>query len=267
MLYWDEAGHQITLAYRRGSETASLQISSTLGGTLEARPVTVDGVSADLYLEETQEEGNALVWARDGLLFWMIAPCSQEELTAMAESVEVLPVEYKLTWVPEGYELYLQNDTFGHTFTFLYKNPEGNMMCFLYQPDKEKARMYLVPNEDSTEKQVSVKGDPGDLYRRRSREAPKVSWSGGTRRWKRFAPSAHPCLRRTFSKWRRASRGQRLLQKSGSPTGFLWGIAVREALPVPAPRNTSMKTKTAMKSNLRSWVLQRRRRKKNSRRP
>ncbi|WP_295753491.1 DUF4367 domain-containing protein [uncultured Oscillibacter sp.] len=164
VLYRDEKGRQITLAYRRGSETASLQISSTLGGTMEARPVTVDGAAADLYLEETQEAGNALVWARDGLLFWMIAPCSQEELTAMAESVEVLPVEYKLTWAPEGYELYLQNDTFGHTFTFLYKNPEGNMMCFLYQPDKEKARMYLVPNEDSTEKQVSVKGNPGDLY-------------------------------------------------------------------------------------------------------
>ena len=164
VLYWDEAGHQITLAYRRGSETASLQISSTLGGTLEARPVTVDGVSADLYLEETQEEGNALVWARDGLLFWMIAPCSQEELIAMAESVEVLPVEYRLTWVPEGYELYMQNELFSQLISFHYKNPEGDMMSFTYQPDREDARMYLIPNEGSAEKQISVRGNPGDLY-------------------------------------------------------------------------------------------------------
>ena len=164
VLYRDEKGHQITLAYRRGSETASLQISSTLGGTLEARPVTVDGVSADLYLEETQEAGNALVWARDGLLFWMIAPCSQEELIAMAESVEVLPVEYRLTWVPEGYELYMQNETLSHLVSFVYKTPEGNMLSFTYQPDLEGTKMYLIPDEDGTEKQVSVKGNPADLY-------------------------------------------------------------------------------------------------------
>ncbi len=164
VLYRDEKGRQITLAYRRGSETASLQISSTLGGTMEARPVTVDGASADLYLEETQEAGNALVWARDGLLFWMIAPCSQEELTAMAESVEVLPVEYRLTWVPEGYELYLQNDTFGNSFSFLYKNPEGRLLHFMVQLDLEGARAYLYPNENAEEKQVLVGRNPADLY-------------------------------------------------------------------------------------------------------
>lgn len=164
VLYRDERGRQITLAYRRGSETAGLQISSALGGTLEDRPVTVDGAPADLYLEKTQEAGNALVWARDGLLFWMIAPCSQEELIAMAESVEVLTVEYRLTWVPECYALYMQNDTFGNTISCLYKNPEGRIISFLYQPDREKARMYLIPNEDSTEKRVSVHGNPGDLY-------------------------------------------------------------------------------------------------------
>ena len=164
VLYRDEKGRQITLAYRRGSETASLQISSTLGGTMEARPVTVDGAAADLYLEETQEAGNALVWARDGLLFWMIAPCSQEELTAMAESVEVLPVEYRLTWVPEGYELYLQNDNFGNSFSFLYKNPEGRLLHFVVQLDLEGARAYLYPNENAEEKQVLVGRNPADLY-------------------------------------------------------------------------------------------------------
>ena len=164
VLYRDEKGRQITLAYRRGSETASLQISSTLGGAMEARPVTVDGAAADLYLEETQEAGNALVWARDGLLFWMIAPCSQEELTAMAESVEVLPVEYRLTWVPEGYELYMQNDTFGNSFSFLYKNPEGRLLHFMVQLDREGARSYLFPNENAEEKQVLVGRNPGDMY-------------------------------------------------------------------------------------------------------
>ena len=164
VLYRDEKGRQITLAYRRGSETASLQISSTLGGAMEARPVTVDGAAADLYLEETQEAGNALVWARDGLLFWMIAPCSQEELTAMAESVEVLPVEYRLTWVPEGYELYMQNDTFGNSFSFLYKNPEGRLLHFMVQLDREGARSYLFPNENAEEKQVLVGRNPADMY-------------------------------------------------------------------------------------------------------
>lgn len=164
VLYRDEKGHQITLAYRRGSETASLQISSTPGGALEARPVTVDGASADLYLEETQEAGNALVWARDGLLFWMIAPCSQEELIAMAESVEVLPVEYRLTWVPEGYELYMQNETFGNTNSFLYKDQEGRLLHFIVLLDREGARSYLYPNKNAVEKHVLVGRNPADLY-------------------------------------------------------------------------------------------------------
>ena len=165
VLYRDERGRQITLAYRRGSETAGLQISSALGGTLEDRPVTVDGAPADLYLEETQEAGNALVWARDGLLFWMIAPCSQEELIAMAESVEVLTVEYRLTWVPEGYELYIQDDGFGGQFaSFLYKNQKGEVINYIYQLDREDGRTYLVPNEGSIEKKVYVGQYTADLY-------------------------------------------------------------------------------------------------------
>lgn len=160
--YQNDEGYIITLSYVRSSEAVHPHVVPSDGGELTLQPVRVGGLPGDLYLEEG--EATALVWAQDGLLFSIQGCCTAEELIAMAESVEVLPVEYRPAWVPEGYELYLQNNTFHHTFTFLYKNPEGNMMCFLYQPDEEKARMYLVPNEGSTEKRVSVNGDPGDLF-------------------------------------------------------------------------------------------------------
>ena len=38
------------------------------------------------------------------------------------------------------------------------------MMSFKYQPDREGIKMYLIPNEGSAEKQISVRGNSGDLY-------------------------------------------------------------------------------------------------------
>lgn len=160
--YQNNDGYVITLSYYRGTEAVHPHVVPSDGGELTLQPVRVGGLPGDLYLEEG--EANALVWAQDGLLFSIQGYCTAEEMIAMAESVEVLPVEYRLTWVPEGYELYMQNETFSHLVSFVYKTPEGNMLSLTYQPDLEGAKMYLIPDEDGTEKQVSVKGNPADLY-------------------------------------------------------------------------------------------------------
>ena len=123
-----------------------------------AQEFDVTGLSPDRC------EASVLVWAQDGLLFSIQGYCTNEELIAMAESVEILPVEYRPTWVPEGYELYLQNDTFGNSFSFLYKNPEGRLLHFMVQLDREGARSYLFPNENAEEKQVLVGRNPADMY-------------------------------------------------------------------------------------------------------
>ena len=165
VLYRDEKGHQITLAYRRSSQSASLQISSTLGGTLEAQSVMVNSVPADLYLEESQEAGNALVWEKDGLLFWMIAPCSKEELVKMAESVKTAPVDLRPAWVPEGYAVYervLRNTNVA--ITTIYEDQEGKFLIFSCYLNGDFGQIYLTPNEGSVEKHVSVGGHPADLY-------------------------------------------------------------------------------------------------------
>ena len=160
--YQNDDGYIINLSYVRGSEAVHPHVVPSNGGELTFRPVRVGGLPGDLYLEEG--EANALVWAQDGLLFSIQGYCTSEELIAMAESVEVLPVEYRLTWVPEGYELYMQNDTFGNSFSFLYKNPEGRLLHFMVQLDREGARSYLFPNENAEEKQVLVGRNPGDMY-------------------------------------------------------------------------------------------------------
>ena len=160
--YQNDEGHIINLSYVRGSEAVHPHVIPSDGGELTLRPVRVDGLPGDIYLEEG--EASVLVWAQDGLLFSIQGYCTNEELIAMAESVEILPVEYRPTWVPEGYELYLQNDTFGNSFSFLYKNPEGRLLHFMVQPDREGARSYLYPNENAEEKQVLVGRNPADLY-------------------------------------------------------------------------------------------------------
>ena len=160
--YQNDDGYIINLSYVRCSEAVHPHVVPSDGGELTLQPVRVGGLPGDLYLEEG--EANALVWAQDGLLFSIQGYCTSEELIAMAESVEVLPVEYRLTWVPEGYELYMQNDTFGNSFSFLYKNLEGRLLHFMVQLDREGARSYLYPNENAEEKQVLVGRNPADLY-------------------------------------------------------------------------------------------------------
>ena len=160
--YQNDDGYIITLSYHRSSEAVHPYVVPSDGGELTLQPVQIGGLPGDLYLEEG--EANALVWSQDGLLFSIQGYCTAEELIAMAENVEVLPVEYRPTWVPEGYELYMQNELFSQLISFLYKNPEGDMMSFTYQPDREDIKMYLIPNEGSAEKQISVRGNPGDLY-------------------------------------------------------------------------------------------------------
>ena len=167
--YQNDEGYIVTLSCFRGSEAVHPYVVPSDGGELTLQPVQVGGLPGDLYMEEG--EAGVLLWVQDGLLFSIQGYCSAEELIAMAESVEVQPVEYRPAWIPEDYELYMQNETFSHLVSFLYRNPEGNMMSFTYQPDREGAKVYLIPNEGSMEKRVSVKGNPADLYLVKTGEA------------------------------------------------------------------------------------------------
>ena len=160
--YQNDEGYVITLSYSRSTEALHPHVVPSDGGELTLQPVRVGGLPGDLYLEK--DEANVLVWAQDGLLFSIQGYCTAEEMIAMAESVKVMPVEYRPTWIPEGYALYIQNENFDNTVSFLYKDQEGRLMNFMILMDREGARSYLYPNENAVEKQVLVGGNPADLY-------------------------------------------------------------------------------------------------------
>lgn len=163
VMYQNQEGYVISFLYVRQAESALPQVSS-ISGRLEARTVQVNGRSADLYLEEGK--ASALVWpdSRTGMLFMIQATCSEEELVKMAESVEVVPKEFRAAWLPEGYTLVHKfgEDSKSHK-TFLYEN-ENRETIILLCGGEESNKLYLSPNEDHIEKKVSIGGCEGDLF-------------------------------------------------------------------------------------------------------
>ena len=99
--YQNDEGYVITLSYSRSTEAVHPHVVPSDGGELTLQPVRVGGLPGDLYLEK--DEANVLVWAQDGLLFSIQGYCTAEEMIAMAESVKVMPVEYRPTWIPKGF--------------------------------------------------------------------------------------------------------------------------------------------------------------------
>ena len=91
--YQNDEGCIVTLSCFRGSEAVHPYVVPSDGGELTLQPVQVGGLPGDLYMEEG--EAGVLLWAQDGLRFSIQGYCSAEELIAMAESVEVQPVEYR----------------------------------------------------------------------------------------------------------------------------------------------------------------------------
>ena len=150
--YEDGKGGLLTILHPEDFDPGTLM----LVGEAEIVSVFVGENPADLYLDRVPGNANNLVWVdRDtGILYWISGPLTGEELVRVAESMEKReeppPLEeYWLTWTPYGYQEAerSQRENRGHV---LYRD--------------EKGRMYLIPNGDSTEKRVSVNGNPGDLY-------------------------------------------------------------------------------------------------------
>lgn len=163
VLYQNDEGDLISFGYCRNSESVHPHVVPSGEKTLPPQTVLVNGEKADLYLDEGV--ANLLVWAEDGLFFYLQGNCSAQELTAMAESQEViLPDRYPI-WVPEGYVLYersFRNSKMSTTTT--YENAKGEFIIFCCQLNEDDRQFFLFPNEESVEKRVFVNGHPADLY-------------------------------------------------------------------------------------------------------
>lgn len=89
-----------TIEYRNNSDnfvafsyfqnTSSLAFQIDLDGTEIYKQVSVNGITAELYLDQDEGDTNILIWMDEGsnTVFRILAPFNEDELIRMAESVE-----------------------------------------------------------------------------------------------------------------------------------------------------------------------------------
>ena len=96
-----KAGTHFVAIYRNEQEEAIIFNCSANDESLIFRikredaqisPVTVNGTSADLYLDQDENNINYLVWKDEDaeLIFWIMSPLETDELVKIAESVEIV---------------------------------------------------------------------------------------------------------------------------------------------------------------------------------
>ena len=102
--------------------------------------VTVGDYAADLIQFESGETSDALVWTDGKDRFYVVSGyLTKEELLKVAESVywpsdaneSAGPGNYTLTQIPDGYELFYEEDT-GARISKFYCNEPGNLLKYHY---------------------------------------------------------------------------------------------------------------------------------------
>lgn len=141
--------------------------------------VLVNGNPAELYLDQDEDEASILLWKdRDeGTIFCVSAQVSETELIKMAESIEAVPVGYRLDWVPEGFELFDSDSKMPIMITYYREN--GDMLELRISISTDSLQVQVGVTEADTYKRVSISGRPGDLYLDASGENSILVWMDG----------------------------------------------------------------------------------------
>ena len=105
VVYGSDA-NEIELQYYFATKSTHVYVSND---SCEVRYVSVHDGGADLYLAFAEGQSNKLVWYSEdrSVIFVLTAPCGEETLIRMAESVrgskdEKAVLRYDLGWLPEG---------------------------------------------------------------------------------------------------------------------------------------------------------------------
>ena len=105
VVYGSDA-NEIELQYYFATKSTHVYVSND---GCEVRYVSVHDGGADLYLASAEGQSNKLVWYSEdrSVIFVLTAPCGEETLIRMAESVrsskdEKAVLRYDLGWMPEG---------------------------------------------------------------------------------------------------------------------------------------------------------------------
>lgn len=86
IIYENTEGEILTFFYTRNKDSANLYFEQDV---TEIETVLVGNIYADLYLDKRENEANTLIWddEKNGILFWISAHCTSDELIMIAESI------------------------------------------------------------------------------------------------------------------------------------------------------------------------------------
>ena len=160
LIYHNDARERIFFSSSSGGASPVLQI--VRDGTETYKQVSVNGMPAELYLDQDEGEANILIWTdEEGAVFWISSALDETELIKIAESVEDVPATWHPTWLPEGYEVF--DETSG-TPAYNGYISGGKRIDLVVLDSIASAAIYIMPEEGDIEKQVFVSGSPADLY-------------------------------------------------------------------------------------------------------
>lgn len=86
IIYENSEGDILTFFYTRNKDSANLYFEQD---KTQIEDVLIGNIHADLYLDKRENEANTLIWddEENGILFWISAHCTSEELIMIAESI------------------------------------------------------------------------------------------------------------------------------------------------------------------------------------
>ena len=150
--------------FRRLSDTMTPVFQIERDGTETYQKVLVNGMPAELYLDQDEGASHVLLWMDEtkNSIFCISGPFDKEELLKMAESIEPVRLVYSLGWVPDGYEWFDSRCEIPELIK--YRRENGDMILLSIMKSVESMEMQVGLNEGDTNRRVLVSGTEADLY-------------------------------------------------------------------------------------------------------
>ena len=159
-IYKDAQGFLIQFSYVPNGDNRSLGVD---GVDDIQKTVKVNGNKADLYISRTDEQTSSIIWSNERNDFFTLSgPFDEETLIKMAENVQVKPLRYVLSYVPENCIFVTSYETAGGE-VHIYTDERDTLIQFSYTSEPNKEDTYVI-HKEAERIDVTVNDYPAEIY-------------------------------------------------------------------------------------------------------